>query len=380
MVESPSMLARIGEVVARVRARKGLEATGLAAQVEAEVIVIERLEAGQSGVTTTQLDAIARVLGIDPGALRRGEELGRPVPSVFLHHHGMQDFRDEDLAVLDEAIEHARDLNALGRTLHEQDATWPGATFRRSAAPHDSSDAAARHGYQLADELRRRLQRVSEPLVDLRALAEEELSIVVVRRRLSTRGACAVKAGDAAAIVLNGSSPQFDARTRAAIAHEICHVLHDPDVEGVHVVLDLETDRSAHANEQRARGFAAELLLPRAGLNGLLGVPRGVREQQAAVEMVVAAMDRFGASWQITANHLCNHGFIDRSLRAWLEALEAHTLAPSWRVALPPVDGPSLLVRARAQRAHEQGLITDGEAREMLGLDPIDPLPWTLPS
>jgi hypothetical protein len=50
--------------------------------------------------------------------------------------------------------------------------------------------------------------------------------------------------------------------------------LHDPDREGVHVVLDLENDRSTHANEQRARGFAAELLLPRAGLNGLLGLPR----------------------------------------------------------------------------------------------------------
>jgi transcriptional regulator with XRE-family HTH domain len=215
------MLARIGEVVARVRARRGFAATELAARAEAEVGIIERLEAGQSGVTTTQLDAIARVLGLDPGALRRGEELGRPAPSVFLHHHGMQDFRDEDLAILDEAIEHARDLNALGRTLHELDATWPGATFRRAAAPHDSSDAAARHGYQLADELRRRLQRATEPLPDLRALAEEELSIVVLRRRLSTRGACAVKAGDAAAIVLNGSAPQFDARTRAAIAHEI---------------------------------------------------------------------------------------------------------------------------------------------------------------
>lgn len=148
----------------------------------------------------------------------------------------------------------------------------------------------------------------------------------------------------------------------------------------MHVVLDLESDRSTHANEQRARGFAAELLLPRAGLNKLLGLPRGVREQQTAVEMVVAAMDHFGASWQITANHLCNHGFVDRSLRAWLEALEAHALAPSWNVVLPPIDGPSLLVRARAQRAHEQGLITDGDARAMLGLEPIDPLPWDSPS
>jgi Zn-dependent peptidase ImmA (M78 family) len=375
------MIARIGEVVARVRVRRGLATAELAARIERDVDIIERLEAGQPGVTTTQLDAIAAALGIDSGALRRGEEIERPVPSVFLlHHQEMQDFRDEDLAILDDAIEQARDLCALGRVLRELDATWPGATFKRSAAPHDASDAAARHGYQLATELRRRLQRATEPLRDLRAVAEEELAVVVLRRRLSTRGACAVKAGDAAAIVLNGSAHQFDARTRAAIAHELCHVLHDPDREGVHVVLDLETDRNAHANEQRARGFAAELLLPRAGLNGLFGVPRDVREQAAAVEMVTGAMDHFGASWQITANHLCNHGFVDRSLRAWLEALEAHALAPSWSVVLPPLDGPSVLVRTRAQRAHEQALITDGEARAMLGLEPIDPLPWTSPA
>lgn len=141
-------------------------------------------------------------------------------------------------------------------------------------------------------------------------------------------------------------------------------------------MLDLDHDRNTHANEQRARAFAAELLLPRAGLNGLLGLPRTVREQDTAKELVIQAMDHFGASWQITANHLVNRGFVDMGLRIWLEALEAHELSGSWKVDLPAIDGPSLLVADRVARAHERGLITDGEARRALGLEAIDPLPW----
>jgi hypothetical protein len=135
-----------------------------------------------AGVTTTQLDDIAAALGLDPRALRRGEERRRPAPSVFLRHGGMQDFRDRDLDILDEAIEHARTLNALGRMLQETSEEWPVAGFRRSEAPHDTSDAAARHGYQLAGELRRALGILIEPLEDLRGLIEERLGIAIVLR------------------------------------------------------------------------------------------------------------------------------------------------------------------------------------------------------
>ena len=288
----------------------------------------------------------------------------------------MQDFHGADLNILDEAIEHARVLNVLGTLLGEVESPWPGATFKRSAAPHGKSDAAAKHGYQLAGELRKRLKIEVEPLSDVRVVAEEHLCIAVVLRRLSTRGACAVKAGDAATIVLSSGLPKTAAKARGAIAHELCHILHDPDREGVHVVLDVENDGSIHANEQRARAFAAELLLPRAGLNGLLGLPSRVRSEQAAKDLVIRAMDYFGASWQITANHLCNRDFIDMSLRTGLEVLNTHTLPASWTMQLPAVDEPSLLVAQRAERAYAQGLITDGEARGALGLEAIDPLPW----
>jgi transcriptional regulator with XRE-family HTH domain len=109
------VLVEIGAVVAGVRARRGVSLADLARRIEADVATLERLEAGQPGVTTTQLDDLAEALSLDPRALRRGEERLRPAPTVFLRHERMQDFRDEDLDALDGAIAHARTLNALGQ-------------------------------------------------------------------------------------------------------------------------------------------------------------------------------------------------------------------------------------------------------------------------
>jgi hypothetical protein len=45
-------------------------------------------------------------------------------------------------------------------------------------------------------------------------------------------------------------------------------------------------------------------------------------------------------------------------------------------MTLPDTDAASLFVAQLAERAHVDGLITDGEARAMLGLDKLAPLPW----
>ena len=52
---------------------------------------------------------------------------------------------------------------------------------------------------------------------------------------------------------------------RVYLAHELCHVLFDPSDGGLHIVLDVGSDRDVQAAEQRARAFAAELLLPLPG-------------------------------------------------------------------------------------------------------------------
>jgi hypothetical protein len=197
-------------------------------------------------------------------------------------------------------------------------------------------------------------------------------------RRLTTIGssAFAVKASDSAAIVLAPSSHGREPHARVWIAHELCHVLFDADDGGVNVVVDFEVDRRAHQSEQRARAFAAELLLPENGLEQLIGAPREVSGEIASKNLVAMARDAFGSTWQVTANHLCNLRFIRPSLRPWLELQQPTPSTRDWLTSLPPEGGPSSHVAALAQRAYDAGHLTDGEVRAILDLDRLSPLPW----
>jgi Zn-dependent peptidase ImmA (M78 family) len=340
------------------------------------VSALVTLEQAVPGISTVQLAAVASALDLDPDALRRGESLPLQAPSVFLRHHGMQDFHDADLVVLDKAIEQGRALVALARLLGEDTGLWPSGAFQTCDAP---GEGTAQHAYALADDLRRQIGLPTQPLGDVRKLAEEQLGIAVLVRQLATPGigAVSIKVRDSAAIVLSAATLRHRApMARVYVPHELCHVLHDPDDGGVHVVIDHEIDTRTHRAEQRARAFAAEALLPIAGLRARLGEPRGITAEGDARRLVALARDAFGTSWPIAANHLCNRGFIDLSLRPWLEALDGPRAGNAWDTRQPPVDGPSLLVRERTRRAHDAGVITDGDARDLLGLDDLQPLPW----
>jgi transcriptional regulator with XRE-family HTH domain len=368
-------IARIAEIVRRGRLRQAWSEAQLADQAGVPPEIVHTLEAGGAGITRAQLAAIAHVLALDSRALAQGSEVAQPKPSVFLRHRAMQDFHDVDLAVLDAALEQGRMLRELGQLLGDLALSRSGPP---SDAPRDRPEAAAQDGYRLATDLRRQIGEPARPFDDLRETVEA-LGVAVLVRKLSVRGACAVTTGDASAIVLDAATyADRPVWAQSAIAHELCHVLNDPIEQGVHIVLDAEQDRSTHANEQRARGYAAELLLPRPGLQGLLGLPAHVTETGAAIDLVVRAMDHYGTSWEMTANHLCNRGFVARDLRVWLEAKHAHSARTTWPLRLPMADAPSVVVAARTRRAHDANRLTDGEARGFLGLSVLAPLPWEL--
>jgi Zn-dependent peptidase ImmA (M78 family) len=160
------------------------------------------------------------------------------------------------------------------------------------------------------------------------------------------------------------------------LAHELCHALFDPSPGGVHVVIDLVLDRKTQQAEQRARAFAAELLLPLQGIKQMVDVPSTIREPQAALDLIGRVRSRFGTPHAIAANQLCNQNLIDADLRESLEAAMSTFTGTAPDVELPHVDAASMLVVDLARRAHDDELITDGEARTILGLDRLAPLPW----
>lgn len=369
------MLAKIGAAVAAERRRQGLEQDDLG--VDAKVVAA--LEQGLPGITTVQFRTLAEALQVDAVALRRGEIVAMPLPSVYLRHNAHQDFDGDDAAVLDEAMEQARNRNALARLATDDVGLFPRRTFKEQPSAADSPTAPARDGYRLAHLVRKELGNKTQALADLAELTEGSVGIAVLVRSLRTLGSTAVgiKAGDAAAIVLTPAGASREGGVvRGLIAHELCHVLFDPASGTLNIVIDYENDRRSLHAEQRARAFAAELLVPEAGVKALIGAPRHVREKDAACQLVAMIRDHYGASWQITANHLCNLGFIELGLREWLERTPPWSATRPWQTKLPIEGATSLRLASLTQVAHEGGKITDGEARAVLGIDALVALPW----
>jgi len=375
------MIERIGEIVRTVRARAGLSLAELARQGNVPLEVLEALEQGKVGISTTQLDDVAAALFLDPPALLGGSERPRRLPSVFLRHSPMQDFDERDGEVLDLAMEQGRHLVHLRSILGEPPLALQADTFTPRAAAADRPEAPAQDGYRLARTVRQWLGYPTEPLDDLGSLIEQRFGTAVLVRNLSSSRvtAAAVRADDAAAIVL-GARDAERARNpmlaRVHLAHELCHLLFDPAPGGIHIVIDLVADRRVYAAEQRARAFAAELLLPSAGLDVLLGPPGRVIERTAALDLVTRARGRFGTPHDIAANHLCNQRFVAAESREWLEAARSPLGPELPETSLPDEGAPSRLVAELTARAHRGGILTDGEARAVLGLDRLAPLPW----
>ena len=163
------MFKEIGAAIATERTRQGLQVSDLGV----DPAIVEAIEGGRPGITTTQLATIARALQLDPKALRAGEIQARPQPSVFLRHRGMQqDFAMADAPVLDVALEQARARNALARAVGADVGIFPSHTLEARGVSGDATNAVARQGYQLARELRRAIGNEADALADLRDLAE----------------------------------------------------------------------------------------------------------------------------------------------------------------------------------------------------------------
>ena len=367
------MLEKIAAAVKSRRETLRMSQRVLAAKAEVDPARVADLEAALPGATTVELARLANVLQVEGGALLRGDIVERPRPSVYLRHSSTvaQDFFEEDLAILDHALDDARALRELGALLGAPDPL----AFGRTRAPNKD---AALDGHRRAQQVRRALHRSSEPIDDPRRVLEETFGVVVVVRRLRTpTPAIAIIVDDAAAVVLNATiAKSRDAVVRVYLAHETGHVLTDPLDGNVHVVREPEDDDSPVRAEQRARGFAAEYLLPRAGLRQLLGPPRGIAGETEARAMIAKARAHFGTPWSITAFHLGNHRYITAELKEELANRAPSGPRAEVTTSLPVPGGPSLLLAERTNLAHESGAITDGEARGLLGIELGQRLPW----
>ncbi|MFP2924815.1 ImmA/IrrE family metallo-endopeptidase [Pyxidicoccus sp. 3LG] len=320
-------LLHLGRTLASIRSIGALSLEKAAAGAGVAVGVLR--DAEQGILAPGVVEALARFYGLNAETL----EGGRVMPAVgagasatvFLFHGPYQDFDPADWAMLNRALQFGR--------LYATRASRTGLTERQSFVPVPTTGPlprdAAKQGHRLARLVRSRLQLGGTPLGDLRALIEERLGIVVLVEPFETLNLRAASILDVtrtgAAIVLSESD---DARrlnpvlNRVYLTHELCHLLFDPGVPG-RVRIALDDKPQGHSQEtgqgfsketlleSRAKGFAAELLLPKEGVEKLLGAPRGEETSIAqAQELARRVAEHFGTPWPIAVLHLRNLQFI----------------------------------------------------------------------
>lgn len=317
------VLPSVGDALVRLRRLRGLSRQECAERIGTTVAT---LAAAETGVREAEVEErLALLYAIDVASLREGFVApveGVAGATVFLLHGGYQDFDSDDLAMLDRGLTAGRHLVATASA----NSLLARLRFAPASPAGPRAADAARQGHSLARLVRNRLGLGSSPLGDLRQLLEVQLAAAVRVEPLVSEGlraAAIVDVGRAAAAVLLAATDQDRKRNpllaRVYLAHELCHVLFDPSAHGsVRIILDDRLwDRTAGVSslspnqlmESRAKGFAAEFLLPKTGLIEVLGPPKAVADLQAAERLVSTATHHFGTPWEIATYHLKNHGF-----------------------------------------------------------------------
>lgn len=328
-------LLHLGRTLASIRSIGALSLEEAAASAQVDVNALRNAEQGIFAPDV--VNALARFYGLDPEMLAGGQAMPAVASAmVFLFHGPYQDFDPADWEMLNRAL-------LFGR-LYSTRASRAGLMKRQSFVPVPPSGPmprdAAKQGYRLARSVRSRLQLGGAPLGDLRALIEEQLGIAVLVEPFETLNLRAAAILDVtrtgAAIVL---SEDDDARRRIPVlnrvylAHELCHLLFDPIAPG-RVQISLDDKPQGYPKEKgqgfskdsllesRAKGFAAELLLPKEGVEELLGAPRGEETSiNQAQALAKRAAEHFHTPWTITVWHLKNLQFM--SERVANELLQA---------------------------------------------------------
>jgi Zn-dependent peptidase ImmA (M78 family) len=367
------VLSEIAAAVVAARERLRLTRVEVADAAGLEEDALSTLERGERGVSTADVVRLARALRLEPVALLRGRAVEVLPSSVFLRRSATPDFDERDAAVLEAALRQGRALRELLRTFHA-----PILAFGTEPIAGPEPEQAAKQGYALARRVRNALDAPIEPLGDLREMLERRFGIAVLVRALHTRDVAAASVrSDAGATAILNADDKFRAKNpivdRVHLAHELGHVLFDPSEGGVHVVLDREKDRPNQLAEARARGFAAELLLPSEGLKKLLGPPG--KAKRTAADVVQLARRRFATPFEIAVNHLQNHGHISREAASSLKETAFRPRIPG-DSTLPLAGAPSLELVAATRSAYDKGVLTDRDSREILGLTDDEHLPW----
>lgn len=320
---------------------------------------VERIQEALAGSldrwTTSMVERLARAARLDPAVVWSSAPLPA-VPTLRFLRSAWPDFDDRDTPVLLDALEDAAAMRALAvdRLGHER--------LFSDADRIPVHEPAWRQGYGLARRVRERVGNLDTCIDDVESLVAERLHVLVVRRPVVSLRVDAVTlmSPEGSAIVL-ADGVRSPVMARRSIAHQLAHALFDPYEGNLHTVVEdvLQPDGDSSPYEQRARAFAAELLVPLQGLERVLGVPTRSPRLDVAHEAVRTVAREFQAPTELVAYHLINHGFVDEGIKL--------PLVDAVRGQEPFAEAPTRnWLQVRVREALEADCISEGRALEIL--------------
>lgn len=370
-----------GNRLAALRQLRGLSLEDCAQAVGLSPQTLEQVERGEG--RDEDVERLAKIFGLQV----TGDEWVEPDDSstftVFLLHSATPTFDSADLVMFEEAMRAARIFTA--QSPNAEQTALNRRRFKAVPPALPNPRDAAKQGHRLARQVREALKNPDQPLGDMRKLLEEHFGIPVLVRGLRSsdlRAAAALDADRVCAAVLlsedDGSRLLNPRLTSVYLAHELCHILFDPSRPGrVQIALDdqIKGEASAGRNkllEARAKGFAAELLLPEAGLARLFVNESAPNTLNDAATRVRRALNIFQTPREIAIRHLKNLGYITHDqaegllAQKDLRSLTDSTVLPSSGELPICFDGvpaaASTWAATRLQAPHVPAFVSDAQS------------------
>ena len=381
--------------------------------------VVERTFKARRNDLGLSVESVARAADVDADVVKQAEKLARDIPVKVLEKLAFALGLDERLLAFDEKAVGDRNLAFRLKTLQQPGTgvsglsagtvlrfaeaasvirvqsmlmQWLGQLnmikyFQPSGDYGSPVNPAWRLGYRLAREARERLELGHGPIPSMRDLVEKDLGIPVVQAQLplAIAGATITTKGhgeaDVRGVILNtlGENANIWVR-RATLAHELGHILYDPEEKLERLRVDSYTgtqgdpEGGVHTDfvEQRANAFAIAFLAPLDSVRDMTPAP-------IKAEAIGEVIQAFGISHTAAQYHVFNAHYSGDSLPEWTEQLDP---ADEWLIAEDftldyfPVVSVPLQRRGRfaglVAECHQRRMLSSQTAALYLGCDEQD--------
>jgi Zn-dependent peptidase ImmA (M78 family)/transcriptional regulator with XRE-family HTH domain len=319
------------ESIRKCREDRGLEIDDIARAIAVDENQIQNAEDPKKTNPIELLERIAMALGLDERQLsfrRAAENEDRLGVRLRKLKDSNPEFTPSTVIAFDEAAWVTQKQLVLSQWT-EQRVDLKSLGFEADSRYGDKSYPAWHYGYDLAHATRKNLGLgPDEPIMSLREIVESTLKVPLIHLSLPKQFAGATIAVGSArgiAVNINGLNNNEWVR-RATIAHELAHLLWDPDENLQSLIVDTFDELEVQPPqlrrdyvEARANAFAIELLAPK---DYAVEVFRSKANKESGIRQV---MEHFGVSFTSAKFQIWNA--LERSIP--LESFSVSNVEPT---------------------------------------------------